>query len=72
MSNHGTEVCGRRQVVNDRIQKGLDAFVFVRRTAKHGCDHQLDGRFAQGCTDLLLADFPFFQIGVSDVVVEIG
>ena len=38
-----TQVVGRRQVVDDSVQKKLDALVLISGTAKHRNHHQLDG-----------------------------
>ena len=68
----GTQVLGRRQVVDDGIQKELDTFILIGGATEHRHHHQFDGGLADGGHQLVGGDFLVVEVELSDLVVEVG
>ena len=62
----------RGQVVDHRIEHGLDALVLERRTAQHRVGLGVDGQLAQGTLDLVDGEFLTAEVLFEQSLISLG
>src|SRR3990172_11519598 len=69
---HWRNIRRSRQIVNNRIQKRLYAFVLESRATKHWCALVQYGGTPQGRANVIVADWFFRDIFVQQFIVQFG